>query len=55
VHEHRLRDGDLIAVGQHQLRFVSSAGERELDDAALGRDVDEDTLVSPKPSIGKRA
>lgn len=50
VREHRLRDGDLIAVGQHQLRFESpeNAGERP---PRTG----EDTLVSPQPVIGKRA
>jgi general secretion pathway protein A len=50
VREHRLRDGDLIAVGQHQLRFTCpSAGE-----AAPNR-AGEDTAVSPQPVVGKRA
>jgi len=49
VREHRLRDGDLIAVGQHQLRFASAAR----DAAAPARG--EDTIVSPKPIVGKLA
>src|SRR6185503_11951743 len=28
VREHRLRDGDLIAVGQHQMRFAGPNGVR---------------------------
>ncbi|MBN1240614.1 MAG: FHA domain-containing protein [Gammaproteobacteria bacterium] len=54
VQEHPLRDGDLIAVGQHQLRFTSPSG-RERPDTDDGRDRGEDTIVSPKPIIGKRA
>jgi pSer/pThr/pTyr-binding forkhead associated (FHA) protein/type II secretory pathway predicted ATPase ExeA len=54
VREHRLRDGDLIAVGHHQLRFsgpqarLERAGEFpqvvHLDDAP------SETLLVPKPS-----
>jgi general secretion pathway protein A len=54
VHEHQLRDGDLIAVGQHQLRFTSP-GARESVEADERRDRGEDTIVSPKPIVGKRA
>lgn len=51
VREHRLRDGDLIAVGQHQLRFLSpSAGK-----APVPTRKGEDTLVSPRPALPKRA
>ena len=50
VREHRLRDGDLIAVGQHQLRFASPSAARDV--APLRG---EDTLVSPKPVVGKLA
>jgi hypothetical protein len=49
VREHRLRDGDLIAVGQHQLRFASPSSARE---APMIRG--EDTIVSPKPVVGKK-
>ena len=49
VREHRLRDGDLIAVGHHQLRFsgpspkTARTGEYALDELAPKKD---DTLVS---------
>src|SRR5690606_22066467 len=49
VREHRLRDGDLIAVGQHQLRFASPNGAR---DGPISRG--EDTIVSPKLLVGKK-
>src|SRR6185436_15898907 len=39
VREHRLRDGDLIAVGQHQMRFVGPNGAR-LQTAQTATDVD---------------
>jgi general secretion pathway protein A len=53
VREHRLRDGDLIAVGQYQLRFACSeiAGKA----AAAADESGDDTAVSPKPVIGKSA
>ncbi|HEX7080271.1 MAG TPA: FHA domain-containing protein [Gammaproteobacteria bacterium] len=51
VSEHRLRDGDLIAVGQHQLRFAT-AGARPAEPPET-RSPAEDTLVSPKPIVGK--
>jgi len=50
VREHRLRDGDLIAVGQHQLRFASPLSSRDIPPMR-----GEDTIVSPKPVIGKLA
>ncbi len=57
IREHRLHDGDLIAVGQHQLRFVSTAardqpfigGSRSADDTSA------DTLISPRTEVGRRA
>lgn len=51
VRVHRLRDGDLIAIGQHQLRFESP------EDAASQRPprAGEETLVSPQPVLGKLA
>lgn len=54
VHEHPLRDGDLIAVGQHQLRFTSS-DTRDRPGADRGHDRGEDTIVSRKSIVGKRA
>ncbi len=50
VREHRLRDGDLIAVGQHQLRFASPSAARDVPPKR-----GEDTLISPKPVVGKLA
>src|SRR5690606_40589213 len=50
VREHRLRDGDLIAVGQHQLRFASPSAARDVPPKR-----GEDTLISPKPAVGKLA
>jgi general secretion pathway protein A len=50
VREHRLRDGDLIAVGQHQLRFASLSAARQVAPMR-----GEDTIVSPKPMVGKLA
>jgi hypothetical protein len=51
IREQVLRDGDLIAIGQYQLRFIWTAG--------IGREPAEltgdDTVVSPKPAIGKSA
>ena len=51
VREHRLRDGDLIAVGQYQLRFACADAR-----AARARPrAADDTAMSPKPMIGKSA
>jgi pSer/pThr/pTyr-binding forkhead associated (FHA) protein/type II secretory pathway predicted ATPase ExeA len=55
VREHRLRDGDLIAVGQHQLRFSgphrpSSAGDEH---PRSGQTTTEATIIRPKPAIGR--
>ncbi len=51
VREHRLRDGDLIAIGQYQLRFT--AGDAPHIEVPSKRG--EDTLVSLKPAFGKSA
>ena len=64
VREHRLRDGDLIAVGHHQLRFSGPqakhtrtgengpliAGESKAEMMAVDPKVEE-TLETPKPSF----
>lgn len=58
IREHRLHDGDLIAVGQHQLRFVNSATQDqpffEREGAPEDTLVDE-TLISPLTEVGRRA
>ncbi len=57
VREHRLHDGDLIAVGQHQLRFVSTAARDQpfLGGVTTSDDTAADTLISPKTEVGRRA
>ncbi|HEX6996131.1 MAG TPA: FHA domain-containing protein [Gammaproteobacteria bacterium] len=50
VREHRLRDGDLIAVGQHQLRFASPSAARDVPPMR-----GDETIVRPKPVVGKLA
>ena len=56
VREHRLRDGDLIAVGHHQLRFSGPQTKhaKTVDPAPPLVSVDaknEQTLETPKPSF----
>ena len=46
VREHRLRDGDLIAVGQHQMRFAGPNGVRLPTSDAEG---DSTLLETPTP------
>jgi pSer/pThr/pTyr-binding forkhead associated (FHA) protein len=54
VREHRLRDGDLIAVGHHQLRFSGpqskAAKPVELSPVAHIEPPADETLETPKPS-----
>lgn len=50
VHEHRLRDGDLIAVGQYQLRFACTESAEPAPDPSV-----DETAVRLKPAIGKLA
>jgi pSer/pThr/pTyr-binding forkhead associated (FHA) protein len=46
IREHRLRDGDLISLGQHQLRFTSSnAIDRRPRDGHGQDDTAEKTIV----------
>ena len=63
VREHRLRDGDLIAVGHHQLRFTGPQIESERAarhcrsaERCAGRPTVETSIVTPKPTsrIGTR-
>jgi general secretion pathway protein A len=55
VTHHELRDGDIIAVGHHQINFVGSRAARSASrsDIAAGQPTAGDTLVSPL-QIGKR-
>lgn len=54
VREHRLRDGDLIAVGHHQLRFSGPQAKigksREFPQLVPHEDKMAETLLVPKPS-----
>ena len=50
IREHRLRDGDLIAVGHHQLRFAGpSTSEKPQDEA---KEAADRTITTPKQQIG---
>jgi len=51
IREHRLRDGDLIAIGHHQVRF---AGPNARGQAGVGEAPPAEgdtTLVTPRPNI----
>jgi pSer/pThr/pTyr-binding forkhead associated (FHA) protein len=52
VREHRLRDGDLIAVGHHQLRFSGPAKLVRNGDTvhAVAEPKPDSTLETPNPS-----
>jgi pSer/pThr/pTyr-binding forkhead associated (FHA) protein len=53
VREHRLRDGDLIAVGHHQLRFAGPAAPGEkTPHEQTGEFPADRTLTTPKQQIG---
>ena len=58
VTQHELQDGDIIAVGHHQINFVGPRGRLPAARSEASRaaesstDSDVDTLVSPQP-IGK--
>ncbi len=55
VTQHELQDGDIIAVGHHQINFVGSQGRLPATRSEISRVPDEsresepDTLVSPQP------
>jgi type II secretory pathway predicted ATPase ExeA len=53
VREHKLRDGDLIAVGHHQLRFAGSQhqGTQSGTFPRPAQPAADETIVSPKPSM----
>jgi pSer/pThr/pTyr-binding forkhead associated (FHA) protein len=61
VREHRLRDGDLIAVGHHQMRFTgpstearpgSTAAPQRLESSETASDT---TLVAARPDALERS
>lgn len=53
VREHRLRDGDLIAIGHHQLRFSGPQSKlvRTGEHAIVAGENTEDTLLHPKATL----
>ena len=54
VREHRLRDGDLIAVGHHQMRFTGpSAKARSGANPPHHTAESETTLVAMRPELGR--
>jgi pSer/pThr/pTyr-binding forkhead associated (FHA) protein len=55
VREHRLRDGDLIAVGQHQMRFAGPNGIRLQAEQAAASDPDGDSTLLETPTPAARA
>jgi hypothetical protein len=52
VREHRLRDGDLIAVGHHQMRFTGPSSKERLG-VPPPHDESETTLVTVRPELGR--
>lgn len=54
VREHRLRDGDLIAVGHHQMRFTGPSPKARPAAEKPERAVDSDTTLIARPeSLGR--
>jgi pSer/pThr/pTyr-binding forkhead associated (FHA) protein len=55
IREHQLRDGDLIAVGHHQMRFTSPSAKARVG-AALHESADDSdaTLVAAHPETLER-
>lgn len=54
VREHRLRDGDLIAVGHHQMRFTGPNAKVRLGAAPPHHEAEPDTtLVVARPEVGR--
>ena len=56
VREHRLRDGDLIAVGHHQMRFTSPNAKVRIPAADCVEPVEEGdtTLIATRPDVVAR-
>jgi len=53
IREHHLRDGDLIAVGHHQMRFAGPSGKARVAEAQQEPDSDT-TLVTSSPETLQR-
>jgi general secretion pathway protein A len=54
VREHRLRDGDLIAVGHHQMRFMGPSAKTRSSATPPHETVEADTtLVAVRPELGR--
>jgi pSer/pThr/pTyr-binding forkhead associated (FHA) protein len=54
VREHRLRDGDLIAVGHHQMRFAGPNGKVQPAIAEQPEIEGDTTRVSSRPEVPQR-
>jgi general secretion pathway protein A len=54
IREHRLRDGDLIAVGHHQMRFAGPNGRARAAIPAHAENADT-TLVASRPDAFERS
>lgn len=54
IREHRLRDGDLIAVGHHQMRFTGPSGKARPAAAAQHAEETDTTLVATRADIQER-
>jgi type II secretory pathway predicted ATPase ExeA len=54
VREHRLRDGDLIAIGHHQMRFTGPSPKERASPTPLPHVAEPDTtLVAMRPELGR--
>ena len=53
IREHRLRDGDLIAVGHHQMRFTGP-GAKARTPAASPQETESDTTLVVRPDVLER-
>lgn len=53
IREHRLRDGDLIAVGHHQMRFTGPPGKPRAAEPTKNGDTEfqDTTLIAPRPVV----
>jgi adenylate cyclase len=54
VREHRLRDGDLIAVGHHQMRFTGPNAKPRVTSAHEQAAEPDTTLVAARPEAIER-
>jgi hypothetical protein len=54
VREHRLRDGDLIAVGHHQMRFTGPSAKPRATSVEEQTAESDTTLVAARPEALER-